>query len=131
MADDPICGNPCYSNTPSAGSVHGVPCPTPPTLSQSAQPQFGLFLSKTMPPRVFTIDVLLDQLQLTVEDFSEKTGLSFDRAEAIALGRWTPSPSDRQRIADSLEVEIGSVSWGHTMDPRNVRYRQFGLPEEI
>jgi len=108
-----------------------LPCPTPPTSSQSAQPQFGPFLAKTMPPRVFTIDVLLDQLQLTVEDFSEKTGLSFDRAEAIALGRWTPSPSDRQRIADSLEVEIGSVSWGHTMDPRNVRYRQFGIPEEI
>ncbi len=84
-----------------------------------------------MPPRVATIDVVLDQLQLTVEDFSEKTGLSFDRAEAIALGRWTPSAADRKRIADSLDIEPGAISWGHTMDPRNVRYRQFGLPEEI
>ncbi len=84
-----------------------------------------------MPPRVATIDVLLDQFGMTVEDLSEQAGLSLDRAEAIALGRWTPAPADRLRIAKAFGVEVDTVSWGHTMDPRNVRYRQFGLPEEI
>ncbi|MBO53167.1 MAG: hypothetical protein CMJ69_20605 [Planctomycetaceae bacterium] len=84
-----------------------------------------------MPPRVATVDVLLDQQQMTVDDLSEQANMPLDRAEAIALGRWTPAPAERQRIAAAFGVKIEDVSWGHTMDPRNVRYRQFGLQEEI
>lgn len=84
-----------------------------------------------MPPRVATVDVLLDQHQMTVEDLSEQAVMTFDRAEAIALGRWTPAPAERQRIAQAFGVPVEDISWGHTMDPRNVRYRQFGLQEEI
>ena len=84
-----------------------------------------------MPPRVATVDVLLDQQHMTVDDLSEQAGLDLARTEAIALGRWTPAPAERQRIAAAFGVEIDTISWGHTMDPRNVRYRQFGLQEEI
>jgi hypothetical protein len=84
-----------------------------------------------MPPRVATVDLLLDQQQITVEDLSEQAGLPLDRTEAIALGRWTPAPAERLKIAAAFGVEIDTISWGHTMDPRNVRYRQFGLQEEI
>tara|TARA_B100000029_G_C17465157_1_gene920010 strand:- start:849 stop:1103 length:255 start_codon:yes stop_codon:yes gene_type:complete len=84
-----------------------------------------------MAPRVATVDVLMDLQQVTVEDLAERTGLHIERAEAIALGRWTPSPADRTRIAAAFDVDIAQISWGHTLDPRNVRYRQFGLQEEI
>jgi transcriptional regulator with XRE-family HTH domain len=84
-----------------------------------------------MTPRVATLDVLMEHHQLTIEDLSEKTGLALKRTEAIALGRWTPSPHERKTIATALAVEIDSISWGHTLDPRNVRYRQLGLQEEI
>ena len=84
-----------------------------------------------MPPRVATVDLLLDQHQMTVEDLSELATMTLDRAEAIALGRWTPAPAERQRIAGAFGLTIEDISWGHTMDPRNVRYRQFGLQEEI
>ncbi len=84
-----------------------------------------------MSPRVATLDVLMEHHQLTIEDLSEKTGLALKRTEAIALGRWTPSPNERKTIAKALAVEIDSISWGHTLDPRNVRYRQLGLQEEI
>ena len=77
------------------------------------------------------MDILLDQQQMTVDDLAEQTNLTLDRAEAIALGRWTPAPAERQRIAAAFGVNTEDVSWGHTMDPRNVRYRQFGLQEEI
>lgn len=77
------------------------------------------------------MDILLDQQQMTVDDLAEQTNLTLDRAEAIALGRWTPAPAERQRIAAAFGVKTEDVSWGHTMDPRNVRYRQFGLQEEI
>ena len=84
-----------------------------------------------MSPRVATLDVLMQHQQLSIEDLSEKTGLPLKRTEAIALGRWTPSPNERKVIAQVLAVDIDSISWGHTLDPRNVRYRQFGLQEEI
>ena len=52
-----------------------------------------------------------------------------ERAEAVALGRWTPSPAERQRIAAAFGIAGEEVSWGHTMDPRNVRYRRFGFKD--
>ncbi|MDP7205120.1 MAG: hypothetical protein QGH11_06120 [Pirellulaceae bacterium] len=73
----------------------------------------------------------MDDLQLTVEDLAEKSLLAVERVEAIALGRWTPSPEERTKIAESLEMDITDISWGHTLDPRNVRYRRFGLKEDF
>lgn len=78
-----------------------------------------------------TVDVLFDDHQFTVEDVADRTGLTCERVEAIALGRWTPSPTERARIAVAFDVSIDEVSWGHTMDPRNVRYRRFGLKEDF
>ncbi len=78
-----------------------------------------------------TVDALMDDLQLTVEDLADKSLLTVERVEAIALGRWTPSPAERTKIADSLEMDIADISWGHTLDPRNIRYRRFGLKEDF
>lgn len=78
-----------------------------------------------------TVDLLFDEQQLTVEDVAERSGIDDKRVEAIATGRWTPSPSERRRMAAALGVTVEEVSWGHTMDPRNIRYRQFGLKEDF
>jgi ribosome-binding protein aMBF1 (putative translation factor) len=76
-----------------------------------------------------TVDCLLEEAGWAVEDLAERAKLTNERAEAIALGRWTPSPSERQRIAAAFEIASEEVSWGHTMDPRNVRYRRFGFKD--
>lgn len=78
-----------------------------------------------------TVDQLFEQANLTVEDVAEQTKLTSERVEAIAMGRWTPSPKERQRIAAVFDVPVDEISWGHTMDPRNIRYRRFGLPKEM
>jgi len=78
-----------------------------------------------------TIDLLFEQTGLTTKEVAEKSNLPLDRIEAIAVGRWTPSPSERQKIAAVFQVSIDEISWGHTMDPRNIRYRQYGLKEDI
>ena len=78
-----------------------------------------------------TVDLLFEETGLAVEDIAEMTGLEFSRVEAIALGRWTPSPSERATIAAAFGVAVEEISWGHTMDPRNVRYRRFGLQEDF
>lgn len=82
-------------------------------------------------PSVKTVDVLFEETGLTVEDIAEATHLSAERIEAIALGRWLPSPSERNKVAEALHVSISDISWGHTVDPRNIRYRRFGLKEEL
>ncbi|MBW3541699.1 MAG: helix-turn-helix transcriptional regulator [Planctomycetes bacterium] len=78
-----------------------------------------------------TVDLLFEATGWTVEDVAERSGLSPARVEAIAVGRWTPSPSERKRIAAAFGVPVEDISWGHTMDPRNVRYRRFGLKEDF
>tara|TARA_B100000809_G_C14904098_1_gene447339 strand:- start:287 stop:535 length:249 start_codon:yes stop_codon:yes gene_type:complete len=78
-----------------------------------------------------TVDALMDDFQLTVEDLAEKSLLTTDRVEAIALGRWTPTSNERKKIANSFEMDIADISWGHTLDPRNIRYRRFGLKEDF
>ncbi len=78
-----------------------------------------------------TVERLFETTGLVIEDIVERSGLTMQRVEAIALGRWTPSPRERARIAQAFEVDVGEVSWGHTMDPRNIRYRRFGLPGDL
>jgi hypothetical protein len=86
---------------------------------------------KTRETTVKTVDVLLEESGLWIEDIAERSNLAEERVEAIALGRWTPSPHERVRIAQALSISVDEVSWGHTMDPRNVRYRRFGLSEDF
>lgn len=80
---------------------------------------------------VKTIDLLFEESELTIDDVAERAAMPLSRVEAIALGRWTPSPDERRRIAGAFGVDVAEVSWGHSMDPRNIRYRRFGLKEKF
>ena len=66
-----------------------------------------------------------------MDELAAKAGLEFARAAAIADGRWTPSPAEREKLARALGVPVTDVSWGHTMNPRNIRYHRFGLKENF
>ena len=78
-----------------------------------------------------TVEFLLEKHDLTIDDVAERANLPLDRVEAIAVGRWTPSPEERRRIAEVLGSPAEEISWGHTMDPRNIRYRRFGIDKEF
>jgi hypothetical protein len=78
-----------------------------------------------------TVDLLFEENGCVVEDIAERTGLAPERVEAIAVGRWLPSPREREKIAAAFGVPVDAISWGHTMDPRNVRYRRFGMKEHF
>ena len=43
----------------------------------------------------------------------ERSGLEEGRVLAIALGRWTPSPSERAAVAKVFELSPAQIVWGH------------------
>jgi len=53
------------------------------------------------------------QHDMNVEELSEQPGISHDRIMAIVLGRWTPSPTERTRIAAVSAIDPNFISWGH------------------
>jgi hypothetical protein len=57
-------------------------------------------------------DLCRDQ-QIDVPQLAQQSGLEEGRTLAIVLGRWTPSPAERQKIAGVLGVPIDQISWGH------------------
>jgi len=78
-----------------------------------------------------TVEHLFELSGETIDDVAERAGLTVERVAAIAEGRWTPSPDDRQRIAAAFGVSVEEISWGHSMNPRNIRYRRHGLKENF
>jgi transcriptional regulator with XRE-family HTH domain len=78
-----------------------------------------------------TVEHLIEQTGLTYQQIAERGTLDVERVAAIAEGRWTPSPDERQRIATAFGVPVEEISWGHTMNPRSIRYGRFGLKEDF
>jgi len=78
-----------------------------------------------------TVEHLFEQTGFTCDEVAARAGLTVERVAAIAEGRWTPSPDDRVRIAAAFGVPIEEISWGHTMNPRNIRYQRHGLKENF
>jgi hypothetical protein len=48
------------------------------------------------------------------KQLAERTGLDESRVLAIVLGRWTPSPSERDKVAAVFGLTRDQITWGHT-----------------
>jgi transcriptional regulator with XRE-family HTH domain len=51
---------------------------------------------------------------IDARELAERSGVDELRVQAIVLGRWTPSPEERDRIAATFGLTRDQVSWGHT-----------------
>ena len=60
-----------------------------------------------------SVTALCLEQQLTLEQLIEQSGVDEHRVVAILMGRWTPSPSDRDKIAQTLGVTRDDITWGH------------------
>jgi transcriptional regulator with XRE-family HTH domain len=65
----------------------------------------------------------IDQDQLV-----EASGIDRRVVEAVACGRYTPSPQQRQRLSAVLKVSPDQVAWGHVAqaEPMYGHGPQFG-----
>ncbi len=56
---------------------------------------------------------LCESAGLTIDQLADKTGLEDQRLLAILLGRGTPSPDERAKVANALDVTVDDITWGH------------------
>jgi transcriptional regulator with XRE-family HTH domain len=100
-------------------------------MAWGASVDFGYLPTTFTGMALQTVDFLFERTGISVEEIAERTCLSFDRVLAIAEGRWTPSPQEREKIAAAFEISVAEVSWGHSINPRNIRYHRHGLKENF
>ncbi len=60
-----------------------------------------------------SVQDLCRQQGISLLELTERSGLELKRVQAIYLGRWTPSPIERERIATALGSAPEDVAWGH------------------
>jgi hypothetical protein len=60
-----------------------------------------------------SIDQLCAELGIDARELAARSGVDEQRVLAIVLGRWTPSPQERDRIAAVFGLVRDQVAWGH------------------
>jgi hypothetical protein len=66
-----------------------------------------------MPDAIRTVEQLCREHGIDAPQLAERSGLDEQRALAIALGRWTPSPRERDDIAAVFGLTRDQIAWGH------------------
>lgn len=66
-----------------------------------------------MSDNLYTIDQLCTDRGYDVQRLADLSGLDEQRVIAIVLGRWTPSPDERESIAAVFGVTRDQILWGH------------------
>lgn len=64
-------------------------------------------------PSIKSVAQWMTERGLGFEEVIAASRLDQRVVEAIAAGRYTPSPDQRQRLAAALGVEPEQIAWGH------------------
>ena len=67
-----------------------------------------------------TVALLCEEHGLDARQLAEKCGLDESRIVAIILGRWLPSPAERDAIAAVFGLSRDQIVWGHTTPVQHV-----------
>jgi lambda repressor-like predicted transcriptional regulator len=66
--------------------------------------------------RTQTVAAWMQERGMSVAELEDKAVLDHKVLHAILHGQYTPSPQQRQRIADALGVTKDAIAWGHTIE---------------
>jgi transcriptional regulator with XRE-family HTH domain len=56
---------------------------------------------------------LCNEHKIDPRELAARAGLDEQRVLAIVLGRWTPSPAERDKVAAVFGVTREQIVWGH------------------
>jgi transcriptional regulator with XRE-family HTH domain len=59
------------------------------------------------------VSELCEQHKITLKQLVERCGLEETTVMAIVMGRWTPSPAERDKIAAVFGLTRDQITWGH------------------
>jgi hypothetical protein len=59
------------------------------------------------------VDQLCVEQGIDYKQVAERSGLDEERVLAIVLGRWTPSPTERDKVAAVFGLTRDQIIWGH------------------
>jgi hypothetical protein len=62
---------------------------------------------------VWNVDQLCAERKIDARQLAELSGLDEQRVLAIVMGRWTPSPQERDAIAAVFNLTPDQIAWGH------------------
>jgi transcriptional regulator with XRE-family HTH domain len=62
-----------------------------------------------------TVAQLCSEHGIDARQLAESSGVDEQRVAAILLGRWTPSPEERDAIAAVFGLTRAEIVWGHTI----------------
>ena len=60
-----------------------------------------------------SVDELCIEHKIDAKKLAELSGVDEQRVVAIVLGRWTPSPAERDKIAEAFGLTREQIAWGH------------------
>jgi transcriptional regulator with XRE-family HTH domain len=60
-----------------------------------------------------SLDDLCRENNLDYKQLADRAGLDEQRVLAIVLGRWTPSPDERDKVAAVFGLAREQIGWGH------------------
>ena len=60
-----------------------------------------------------SVDALCAERGIDARKLAELSGVEEQRVFAIVLGRWTPSPEERDAIAKVFGLTRDQIIWGH------------------
>ena len=61
-----------------------------------------------------SVEKLCKQKGISLLGLAEQSGLDLKRLQTIYRGQWTPSPSEREKIAQALGTSSDEVAWEHS-----------------
>jgi ribosome-binding protein aMBF1 (putative translation factor) len=63
----------------------------------------------------------IEETGISVDQLVASAGLDAKLIKAIVSGNYTPSPSQRQRLAAALGVSTTDISWDHAIPVQHLR----------
>ena len=63
----------------------------------------------------------MEEMGISLDQLVKSAGLDAKLVAAIVSGNYTPSPAQRQRLADALGVAKDEISWEHSVPVQHLR----------